>query len=457
MALIDMSGIDQARTGLEPRLPSRSPEDWYHLACNIARSFGARLHREAHGGARADFREDSPSLVIWQTGFWYDHRGGERGGATSLMQHLQEVRGLVPDARQGELSEAEWLALCQGRSSARSRSTLSPAQAELRWSQLDWGSASRGHVSGCRMPTDADRMVSLEQQASVLDYLRSRGLSTQWCRTGIIGTRLLQDTEIERKQQDQGADFLFGIPYWPFAHFLPGTREHPNVDRMCGMQRTFLAHAVDDYHPVRKIGRAMMGPAGMTRIDVPANPDPQGRGWGASDTTILHLLAQGKKLIYYSEGLESGVSVAQQTGGILHVLWSTAGYKNLAEAILDLDADALPPADPDEVHVLLVDRDKNREGEKAAAYLGRTLEAIGRRVLYLLPLPPSAIAATLQPSAALQSAALYPRDSQAANDNCWFGDWDDVLTEGRMDAVLQQAILDAAENLRHAPLHTPED
>ncbi len=457
MAIVDMRGIDHARTGLEPRLPSRTPEHWYHLACEIAKSFGARLHHEAHGGARADFREDSPSLVIWQTGFWYDHRGGERGGATSLMQHLQEVRGLVPDARQGELSEAEWLALCQGRSSARSRSTLSPAQAELRWSQLDWGSASRGHVSGCRVPTDADRDISLEQQASVLDYLRSRGLSTQWCRTGIIGTRLLQDTEIERKQQDQGADFLFGIPYWPFAHFLPGTREHPNVDRMCGMQRTFLAHAVDDYHPVRKIGRAMMGPAGMTRIDVPANPDPQGRGWGASDTTILHLLAQGKKLIYYSEGLESGVSVAQQTGGILHVLWSTAGYKNLAEAILDLDADALPPADPDEVHVLLVDRDKNHEGEKAAAYLGRTLEAIGRRVLYLLPLPPSAIAATLQPSAALQSAALYPRDSQAANDNCWFGDWDDVLTEGRMDAVLQQAILDAAENLRHAPLHTPED
>ena len=457
MAIIDMRGIDQSRTGLEPRLPSRSPEDWYHLACKIARSFGARLHRETHGGVRADFREDSPSLVIWQTGYWYDHRGGERGGATTLMQHLQEVRGLVPDARQGDLSEAEWLALSSGRCSTRSRSTLSPAQAELRWSQLDWVTASRGHVSGCRVPNDADRVVCMEQQATVLDYLRGRGLSTQWCRTGIIGTRLLQDTEIERKQQDQGADFLFGIPYWPFAHFLPGTREHPNVDRMCGMQRTFLAHATDDYHPVHKTGRAMMGPAGMTRIDVPANPDPQGRGWGASDTTILHLLAQGKKLIFYSEGMESGIAVAQQTGGILHVLWSTSGYENLAEAILDLDADALPPADPDEVHILLVDRDKNREGEKAAAYLGRTLEAIGRRVLYLLPPPPSAIAATLQPSAALQSAALYPRDPEAANDNCWFGDWNDVLTEGRMDAVLQQAILDAAENLRHAPLHTPED
>ncbi|MCR1347303.1 hypothetical protein NRY68_16255 [Acidithiobacillus ferrooxidans] len=466
MTIVDMSGITETR--MLP-LPRRSTEDWYQLACKIAKSFGAQLHHEAHGGARADFREDSPSLVIWQTGFWYDHRGGERGGATTLMQHLQEVRGLVPDARQGDLSEAEWLALSTGRCNARSRSTLSPAQAELRWSQLDWGTASRGHVSGCRVPTDADREISLEQQATVLDYLRGRGLSTQWCRSGIIGTRLLQDTEIERKQQDQGADFLFGIPYWPFAHFLPGTREHPNVDRMCGMQRTFLAHATDDYHPVRKTGRAMMGPAGMTRIDVPANPDPQGRGWGASDTTILQLLAQGKKLIFYSEGLESGIAVAQQTGGILHVLWSTSGYKNLAEAILDLDAESMPlagcnplpgcnpPADPDEVHILLVDRDKNREGEKAAAYLGRTLEAIGRRVLYLLPLPPSAIAATLQPSAALQSAALYPRDSEVANDNCWFGDWDDVLTEGRMDAVLQQAILDAAENLRHAPLHTPED
>ena len=232
MTTIDMRGIDQARTGLEPCLPRRSPEDWYHLACEIAKSFGAQLHLESHGGARADFREDSPSLVIWQTGFWYDHRGDERGGATTLMQHLQEVRGLVPDARQGDLSEAEWLALSTGRCNARSRSTLSPAQAELRWSQLDWGTASRGHVSGCRVPTDADREISLEQQATVLDYLRGRGLSTQWCRSGIIGTRLLQDTEIERKQQDQGADFLFGIPYWPFAHFLPGTREHPNVDRM---------------------------------------------------------------------------------------------------------------------------------------------------------------------------------------------------------------------------------
>ena len=482
MAIIDMSGIDQARTGLEPHLPSRSPEDWYHLACGIAKSFGAHLHLETHGGARADFREDSPSLVIWSTGFWYDHRGGERGGATSLVQHLQEVRGLVHDARQGDLTEAEWLALSTGRCGARSRSALSPAQAELRWSQLDWGTASRGHVSGCRVPNDADREVCLEQQSSVFDYLRSRGLSTQWCRTGIIGTRLLQDTDIERKQQDQGADFLFGIPYWPFAHFLPGTRKHPNVDRMCGMQRTFLAHGIDDYHPVRKTGRAMMGPAGMTRINVPANPDPQGRGlhpakrWGASDTTILQLLAQGKKLNFYSEGLESGLAVAQQTGGILHVLWSTSGFKNLAEAILDLDADALPAPDPDEVHILLVDRDKNREGEKAAAYFGRTLEAIGRRVLYLLPPPPAGLQTAVQqtaapqvgdlPSAALQSAALYPRDSQsadlpsaglqAANDN-WFGDWDDALTEGRMDAALQQAIRDAAENLRHAPLHTPED
>ncbi|MEB8489046.1 hypothetical protein OW567_03845 [Acidithiobacillus ferriphilus] len=462
MTIIDMSGIDQARTGLEPHLPPRNPEDWFHMACKIAVRFGAKLRNESHVGVRADFHEDSPSLVIWSTGFWYDHRGGERGGATSLMQHLQEVRGLVPDARQGDLSEAEWLAFCQGRSSARSRSTLSPAQAELRWSQLDWGLASRGHVSGCRVPTDADREVCTEQQASVLDYLRSRGLSTQWCRTGIIGTRLLQDTEIERKQQDQGADFLFGIPYWPFAHFLPGTREHPNVDRMCGMQRAFLAHAVDDYHPVRKIGRAMMGPAGMTRIDVTADPlaggspDPQGRKWGASDTTILQLLAQGKKLIFYSEGLESGVSVAQQTGGILHVLWSTSGYKNLAEAILDLDADALPPADPDEVHILLVDRDKNRDGEKAAAYLGRTLEAIGRRVLYLLPPQPvvQRTANVLQTADAPSAAVL--QDPGADHDE-WFGDWDDVLTEGRMDDALRQAITDATENLRHAPLHTPED
>lgn len=466
MTIIDMSGIDQARTGLEPRLASRSPEDWYHLACEIAKSFGAQLHLESHGGARADFREDSPSLVIWQTGFWYDHRGDERGGATTLMQHLQEVRGLVPDARQGDLSEAEWLALSTGRCNARSRSSLSPAQAELRWSQLDWGTASRGHVSGCRVPNDADREVCTEQQATVLDYLRGRGLSTQWCRTGIIGTRLLQDTEIERKQQDQGADFLFGIPYWPFAHFLPGTREHPNVDRMCGMQRTFLAHATDDYHPVHKTGRAMMGPAGMTRIDVTADSHGDGRGWGASDTTILQLLAQGKKLIFYSEGLESGLAVVQQTGGILHVLWSTSGYKNLAEAILDLDAESMPlagcnpPADPDEVHILLVDRDKNREGEKAAAYLGRTLEAIGRRVLYLLPV--LRMANALLHTAALQAAALQAAAStdavlpDAVHDE-WFGDWDDVLTEGRLDAALQQAIRDAAENLRHAPLHTPED
>ncbi|MCL4525571.1 MAG: hypothetical protein M1492_03555 [Gammaproteobacteria bacterium] len=491
MAIIDMSGIDQARTGLEPHLSSRTPEDWYQLACNIAARFGAKLHRESHGGARADFHEDSPSLVIWSTGFWYDHRGGEHGGTTDLVRHLQEVRGLVPDVQQGDLSEAEWLALSAGRGNARFRSTLSPAQAELRWSQLDWGTASRGYISGRRVPNEADREVCLEQQDSVLDYLRSRGLSTQWCRTGIIGTRLLQDTDIERKQQDQGADFLFGIPYWPFAHFLPGTREHPHVDRMCGMQRTFLSHAIDEYHPVRKIGRAMMGPAGMTRIDVLADPDPLGQRWGASDTTILQLLAQGKngkKLNFYSEGLESGLSVAQQAGGILHVLWSTAGYKNLAEAILDLDADALPPADPDEVHILIVDRDKSRAGEKAAAYLGRTLTSIGRRVIYLLPPSPSAHAADMPtaslptaslPSAALQSAATYPKvlqtvvlrtanpqsaDLQSADslatgsdDDDWFGDWDDVLTEGRMDAALQQAIRESPQNLQHAPLNTPED
>ncbi|MBU2767510.1 hypothetical protein HAP94_15335 [Acidithiobacillus ferrivorans] len=455
MTIIDMGGIDSARTGLESHLSSRSPEDWYRLACDIARSFGANLRQESHGGTRADFREDSPSLIIWQTGFWFDHRGGERGGTTSLVQHLQEVRGLIPDPRQGDLSETEWQALCSGRS-ARSRSALSPVQAELRWSQLDWGTASRGHISGCRVPNDADREVCLEQQSSVLDYLRSRGLSTQWCRTGTIGTRPLQDTKQEREQQDRGADFLFGIPYWPFAHFLPGTRDHLHIDRMCGMQRTFLAHGLDDYHPVRKTGRAMMGPAGMTRIDIPADPDPQSRGWGADDTTILQLLAQCTKRIFYSEGLESGVSLAQQSGGILHVLWSTSGYKNLAEAILDLDAESMPPADPEEVHILLVDRDKNHDGEKAAAYLGRTLEAIGRKVLYLLPPPP----AGAQPLAGAQPPAeLVPADSNVPADSGldWTGDWNDVLTEGRMDTALRQAMQDATENLRHAPLNTPED
>ncbi|MBU2768716.1 hypothetical protein HAP94_21770 [Acidithiobacillus ferrivorans] len=470
MTTLNLGDIHQARTGLEPHLSSRSPEDWFRMTCQIVVRFGARLRTESHVGVRCDFREDSPSLIVWQTGFWYDHRGGERGGTTNLVQHLQEVRGLIPDPQQGELNEAEWQALCSGGSHARSRSALNPAQAEWRWSQLNWGTAAackaaRGHVSGRRVTNDADREVCLEQQSSVIDYLRSRGLSTAWCQTGTIGTRPLQDTTQEREQQDRGADFLFGIPYWPFAHFLPGTRENLHIDRMCGMQRTFLSHGIDDYHPVRKTGRAMLGPAGMTRIDVPAEPHageqpPAGvqplcddKGWGASDTTILQLMVQGKKLIFYSEGLESGVSVAQQSGGILHVLWSTSGYKNLAEAILDLDAESMPPADPEEVHILLVDKDKNHDGEKAAAVLGRTLEAIGRKVLYLLPPPPAGLQ-TVEMQSDGESSPSAGAPSVGAQ---WFGDWNDVLTEGRMDAALRQALQSAAENLRHAPLNTPED
>ena len=501
MTILDLTGINQIRTDLHPsRPPARTPEEWFHMSCEIAARFGARIIPETHG-VRCDFGENSPSLVIWSTGFWFDHRGGERGGTTNLIQHLREVRGLSADDRQGgsSLTDTDWAALSAHSHRPRSRSALSPIQAESRWSQLLWTDPADGDLTddghadrrsklsmtnarraadrkaaarkatackatgnpwpesnppaGCSPAGDVPPApeVYAKQQASVLDYFHSRGLSTAWCHADIIGTRPLQDTPQERQQQDLGADFIFAIPYKPFAHFLPGTNSDPQLNRMCGMQRTFLAHGEDDYHPVRKTGRAMLGTAGMTHIRVPADPhaDSRGcapaRGWGASDTTILQLMAhagEGKKLLFYSEGLESGLSVAQQTGGVLNVLWSTSGFLNLSEAILDLDVEVMPPPDPDEIHILLVDVDKNREGEKAAAYLGRTLEAIGRRVLYLLPPPP---------------AGSNPPAGCSPDDPVWTGDWNDVLLEGRMDSALQTAIQNASENLRHAPLRTPPE
>ncbi|WP_414041481.1 toprim domain-containing protein [Acidithiobacillus sp. M4-SHS-6] len=454
MTIINMTGIHFARTGLEPHLSARSPEDWFRMACEIAIRFGARIRPESHGGVRCDFREDSPSLVIWSNGYWYDHRDQKRGGTVDLVQHLQESRGLIP-TEQGELTDEEWQVLSAQRGGARSRSSLTPARAEWQWAQLMHGKDSTRDLGIFQKKTTANkvlqptvawpapddphgafvssppdpRCVGKEQLETTREYFRLRKLSTQWFQPGIIGTRPLQDTEQEREQQDKGADFLFANPYWPFAHFFPlGLRTHTTLDtdRISGMQRTFLSHPQDDYHPAKKTGRAMSGPAGMTQITVPLDPQ------GCRVETIAKLTSTGERRVFYAEGLETGLSVTQQSGGLLNVLWSTAGYKNLTETILDLDGKVMDQVASEEIHILLVDRDPSQAGEKAAAYLAHTLRRIGRQVLYLLPPPPD-------------------------GDPDWCGDWNDVLIEGRMDAALQAAIRDADENLQKAPLYWPED
>jgi hypothetical protein len=405
--LVDMRGITRARTGLETTGGKKSTEEWFRISCDVALAFGAKLNPEAHGGVRAEFPGDrnSPSLVIWSTGHWYDHRGEAKGGTLELREHLQ-ARGLTQIGNGPALDDAAFRALWSR--SFGTRRTYDPSAGQARWDQLSWA------------PGD--------QQESTLSYFRYRGLRTDWCSADTIRTRNLQPTygEIEKQHQELGADFLFAVSYYPFERFLPARQRDPHWDRIAGMQRTFLAHPVDEYHPVRKTGRAMLGPAGMSRIVVPSPTIGPDAPITADYLALAALAPDASKRLFYSEGLESGLSVAQIAGGILHCLWSTAGYKALANAVLDSEG-AILPDDSDSVHILLVDRDPSRAGENAAIYLYHTLRLVGRRVLFLLPPKPEGV-------------------------DEWSGDWNDVLLEGRMAQATPQAIAHSTVNAQDAPI-----
>lgn len=410
---VDMQGITKARTGFEPlacypggSYPKKTAEEWFRLSCEIALSFGAKLRHECHGGVRAEFPGDhhAPSLVIWSTGFWYDHRGGDKGGTLELHDHLSGWRGLTQISSGPVLDDAAFRELW--RASYGFRRATNPEAGQDRWNQLSWA------------PGD--------QQETVFQYFHYRGLHTDWCYPEVIRTRNLQNTEIEQQHAQLGADFLFAVPYHPYSRFLPARERDPHWDRISGMQRTFLAHPVDEYHPARKTGRAMAGPAGMSRIVVPTPAMEPNARIEADFLALAALAPDARKRLFYSEGLESGLTVGQVAGGILHCLWSSTGFKKLAEAILDSEG-AILPDDPESVHILLVDRDPNRAGENAAQYLYRTLRLVGRRVLFLLPPAPEGVEG-------------------------WVGDWNDVLMEGRMATALPQAIAESEKNLQEAPI-----
>lgn len=410
---IDMRGITEMRTEKPDYAPrvfhKRTTEEWYRLSCDIAVAFGAKLHRECHGGVRAAFpgeRRDSPSLVIFPTGHWYDHRGGDRGGTLELAEHLGR-RGFTQDGSAPRLDDASFRHLWRG---VRSYGLQNKSQRDY---EKDWSTTL------VWAPGDF--------QDSVLEYFHYRGLRTDWCNSNIIRARsLLQNSEVEQQAQVSGADFCFAVPYYDFAKFLP-SRDPGSWEHISGMQRTFLAHPLDDYHPARKIGRAMTGPAGMTRIEVPAPTAIEDDTLRPALLALLMLAPDPKKRRFYSEGLETGLSVAQIAGGRLHCLWSTSGIKNLAEKLMETEGALIPDSNGDDVHILLVDKDKKRGGENAMRKLFEVFRILGRHVLFLLPQTPG------------------PEEE-------WFGDWNDVLLEGRMDAALPWAIEHSLENAQDAPI-----
>jgi hypothetical protein len=408
---IDMRGITEMRTEKPDYAPrvfhKRTTEEWYRLSCDIAVAFGAKLRHESHGGVRAEFTEDrrNPSMVIFDTGFWYDHRDGLRGGTLDLTAHL-ESRGFTQNGTAPRLDDASFRRLWRGESYGLQNKPQRDYEKD--WSiKLVWA------------PGDF--------QDSVLEYLHSRGLRTDWCNSDIIRARsLLTNSEVEKKAQESGADFCFAVPYYDFAKFLP-SRDPGSWEHISGMQRTFLAHGIDDYHPARKIGRAMTGPAGMTRIEVPA-PTVIEDTLSPALLALLMLAPNPKKRRFYSEGLETGLSVAQIAGGRLHCLWSTSGIKNLAEKLMETEGALIPDSNGDDVHILLVDKDKKRDGENAMRKLYEVFRILGRRVLFLLPQTPDGV------------------------EEEWFGDWNDILLEGRMDSSLPWAIEHSLENAQDAPI-----
>lgn len=324
------------------------------------------------------------------SGGWRDHRTGEHGSFPVLAARLgidsdlEDPRPTIRPVTRRQTSETprQW-AKTQW---ARAIPALKPARPQG-WTQDAWDKAQAQYQ---------------DARDAVYDYLASRGLDPLPLLPLIRIQPRLTSRGMDAEMQDAGADFAFLIPMYKLGK--PQIPAH-----ICGIQRTYLQYAADDYHRTTKIGRAMLGTKGVTAL--------------APDKKPI-ILPTNKSVLGAGEGFETVASFVQTTGHGAVVMWDWTGLKNWSESII------VQPDDP--LVAVLVDADKSETGqrESAAAVRRITAQEHGQAV-YLLP-PDSIIP-----------------DSKG---NC---DWNDLLCQAFSPADFAVEIIKAwhkaDENLAAAP------
>jgi hypothetical protein len=170
------------------------------------------------------------------SGGWRDHRTGAHGSFRALGDYLGvPLGGAVVEldrrgAKSGATDSAKSIQLARTRW-ARAIPALPPKRPHG-WAQAAW---------------DREQSRYQEHRDTLYAYLASRGLDPLPLLPLIRIQTVLGGKGIDREMLDQGADFCFFLPMYRL-----GAAEAP--ENICGIQRTYLAHGVDRYTPVRKVG-----------------------------------------------------------------------------------------------------------------------------------------------------------------------------------------------------------
>lgn len=277
------------------------------------------------------------------SGGWRDHRTGEHGSFPVLAARLgidsdlEDPRPTIrpvatrqtPDTPQ-QWAKTQW---------ARAIPTLKPARPHG-WAQAAW---------------DKQQAQYQDARDAVYDYLASRGLDPLPLLPLIRIQPRLTSRGMDAEMQDAGADFAFLIPMYELGK--PQIPAH-----ICGIQRTYLQYAADDYHRTTKTGRAMLGKKGVTLIP-------------ATRTPIT--LPTNKSVLGSGEGFENVASFVQAMGHSSVVCWDWIGLKAWSEDI--------QPTENAPLISILVDYDQSETGQRESAAAVRRIIAKGGQAVYLLP------------------------------------------------------------------------
>lgn len=275
------------------------------------------------------------------SGGWKDHRTGEHGNFHTLAVKLGfDDDGIIIDAD----------AIQKSKAAAESQSEKS-----RQWARTQW---ARG-ISAVKPAREPQQTQSKHEDArdAIYDYLMSRGLDPLPLLPLIkFSTIFNQKSDVDAEMLDAGADFWFMIPMYEIG-------KAQIAENVCGVQRTYLKFAPDDYHKTEKIGRAMLGRKGVTAIAGHKNPIA---------------LPTDRRVLGAGEGFETVASFVQSTGHGGVVAWDWSGLKKWSESI---NAGQNAP-----LIAFLVDSDKSETGQRqsAAAVQRINTQEFGKAV-YLLP------------------------------------------------------------------------
>lgn len=300
------------------------------------------------GGQWLRLRGEHDAVSINATsGGWKDHRTGKHGPFESLGQHLGVDLAAIDSTttRSGIKATTESTRAIQRARNLWSRSIPAAApKTPRKWAQAAW---------------DAKQQHYADHRDAVYDYLLSRGLDPAPLLPLIrIQTQLDPNPEyMDGQMLLAGADFCFLLPMYAIGK--PQIPEH-----ICGVQRTYLAFAVDDYIRVRKVGRAMLGKKGVTEI----RPAPG----------FVPIFLPERRVLGAGEGFENVASWTQTMHRPGLVCWDWAGLKKWSEHLF-------PGPDAPTV-AFLVDKDASETGQReCAAAVHRLRGRPHGKAVYLLP------------------------------------------------------------------------